>query len=103
MKLWIRTPLIYDATAAVENIRAIGTFLREHTADVLDRWEMPAFNGACTSKYGRLEQAWQYEGMGAMTREQIAPLEAAARENISGDRILISGMIRGCDNGDSSQ
>ena len=66
MKLWIRTPLIYDATATTGNIRAIGAFLRDNVADVLERWEMPAFNGACVSKYRKLEQPWTYEGKGAM-------------------------------------
>lgn len=94
MALWIRTPLIYGATASRENIRAIGAFLREHVSDVLERWEMPAFNGVCVSKYDRLEQKWDYDGMGAMTRSQIEPLRLAALENIQEDKVLVSGMIR---------
>ncbi len=94
IKLWIRTPLIYGATATVDNIRRIGSFLRENAKDVLERWEMPAFNGVCVSKYEKLEQKWDYDGMGAMTRQQIAPLRKAAEEFISKEKVLVSGMIR---------
>ena len=94
MTLWIRTPLIYGATATQENIRAIGAFLREYAADVLERWEMPAFNGVCVSKYEKLEQKWDYDGMGAMSRSQIDPLRLAALENIPEEKVLVSGMIR---------
>ena len=94
MKLWIRTPLIYGSTATPQNLRAIGSFLRDNVADVLERWELPAFNGVCVSKYQKLERAWQYDGMGAMSASQIAPLRAAAMESIPEDRILVSGMIR---------
>ena len=94
MSLWIRTPLIYGATATQENIRAIGAFLRGHVSDVLERWEMPAFNGVCVSKYEKLEQKWDYDGMGAMSRSQIDPLRLAALENIPEEKVLVSGMIR---------
>lgn len=94
MKLWIRTPLIYDATATEENIRAIGAFLRDNVADVLERWEMPAFNGICVSKYQKLEQPWSYDGMGAMQASLVDPLRAAAIENIPEDKVLVSGMVR---------
>ena len=94
MSLWIRTPLIYGATATQENIRAIGAFLRGHVSDVLERWEMPAFNGVCVSKYEKLEQKWDYDGMGAMSRSQIDPLCLAALENIPEEKVLVSGMIR---------
>ena len=94
MKLWIRTPLIYGSTATPQNLRAIGSFLRDNVADVLERWELPAFNGVCVSKYQKLERPWQYDGMGAMSASQIAPLRAAAMESIPEDRILVSGMIR---------
>ena len=94
MKLWIRTPLIYDATATVENICAIGAFLRENVLDVLERWEMPAFNGVCVSKYEKLERKWAYDGMGAMSRAQVGPLKQAALEHLPEEKVLVSGMIR---------
>ncbi len=100
-KLWIRTPLIWDATATSENIRAIGRFISENLSDVLERWEdvlerweMCAFNGACVTKYDKLGLRWDYAGRGTMSRTQIEPLRLAALENVSEDKLLVSGMIR---------
>ena len=94
MKLWIRTPLIYGATATEENIREIGMFLQENLPDVVERWELPAFNGVCVSKYEKLEQKWYYDGMGAMSEAVISPLRAAATEHFPAEKVLVSGMIR---------
>ncbi len=94
MEIWIRTPLIPGATATVENVRAIGSFIREHLLDVVARWEMCAFNGVCVSKYGKLERQWAYDGMGSMAQSEIAPLRAVALECVPEDKLLISGMIR---------
>jgi len=94
MEIWIRTPLIPGATALEENIRAIGAFIRENILDVTARWEMCAFNGVCVSKYGKLERQWEYDGKGAMTQAEIAPLKAAALSQVPEDKVLVSGMIR---------
>ena len=94
MKMWIRTPLIYGATATEENIREIGRFLRENLSDVVERWELPAFNGVCVSKYEKLEQKWHYDGMGAMSETVISPLRTAAMETFPAEKVLVSGMIR---------
>jgi pyruvate formate lyase activating enzyme len=40
--LWIRTPLIPDATANEENIYAIGQFISSKLSDVTKRWELCA-------------------------------------------------------------
>ena len=93
-KLWIRTPLIWEATATPENIRAIGRFIGENLMDVLERWELCAFNGACVAKYDKLGLHWDYAGRGTMSRAQIEPLRLAALENVSEDKLLVSGMIR---------
>ena len=93
-KLWIRTPLIWDATATPENIRAIGRFIGENLADVLERWELCAFNGACVTKYDKLGLHWDYAGRSTMSRAQIEPLRLAALENVGEDKLLVSGMIR---------
>ncbi len=94
MEIWIRTPLIPGATALVENIRAIGAFIREQILDVTARWELCAFNGVCVSKYGKLERRWEYDGRGPMTQAEIAPLKEAALENVPEGKLLVSGMIR---------
>ena len=94
MEIWIRTPLIPGATASTGNIRAIGSFIRDHLEDVVARWEMCAFNGVCTSKYDKLGTRWAFDGMGAMTKSEIAPLKEAALSLLPAEKVLITGMIR---------
>ena len=93
-ELWIRTPLIPGATATVDNILAIGSFLKAQVSDVLTRWELCAFNGICVSKYKKLGRKWQFEGQGTMLEEEIAPLKEAALSQIPSEKLLVTGMIR---------
>jgi pyruvate formate lyase activating enzyme len=94
MEIWIRTPLIPGATAEVENIKGIGTFIRDNLLDVVGRWEMCAFNGVCVSKYDKLRTPWTYGGQGAMFQSQIQPLKEMALSLVPEEKVLISGMIR---------
>lgn len=94
MEIWIRTPLIPGITAQLENIRAIGTFIRENLLDVVTRWELCAFNGVCVSKYEKLGRQWMFDGQGAMSETQIAPIRKLALSLIPEEKLLISGMIR---------
>ncbi len=94
MEIWIRTPLIPTATADVENITAIGTFLRDNLIDVVTRWEMCTFNGVCTAKYDKLGRKWAFDGIGAMSRSEIEPLKRAALSVMPEDKVIITGMIR---------
>ena len=94
MEIWIRTPLIPGATATVENVTAIGTFIRDNLQDVVTRWEMCAFNGVCTSKYDKLGTRWAYDGTGAMTKSEIEPLKQAALSLLPEDKVIVTGMIR---------
>jgi len=48
----------------------------------------------CVSKYGKLERRWEYDGRGAMTQAEIAPLKAAALSQVPEEKLLVSGMIR---------
>ncbi len=59
-KLWIRTPIIPDATATSENIRGIGKFIAANLDGLVDRWELCAFNNLCKDKYLRLNLDWTY-------------------------------------------
>ncbi|MBO7406606.1 MAG: glycyl-radical enzyme activating protein, partial [Clostridia bacterium] len=93
-ELWIRTPLIPGFTATPDNIRAIGTFLKNELGDVLTRWELCAFNGICVSKYEKLGIKWQFDGQGAMSETETAPLREAALSRIPPEKLLITGMIR---------
>jgi pyruvate formate lyase activating enzyme len=80
-RLWIRTPLIPEATATDANISAIGGFIAEHVGDVVDRWELGAFNNLCIDKYKRLGITWRFASCEAMTAEELTRYEGVARES----------------------
>lgn len=94
MRIWIRTPLIPGITSKLDNIKKIGTFIRDNLLDVVERWELCAFNGVCVSKYDKLGTAWAFEGQGAMYESEIAPIRQLARSLLPEEKVLISGMIR---------
>lgn len=93
--LWIRTPLIPEVTATFENIKAIAEFIRDNLADVVERWELCAFNGACVSKYKKLGEKWEFSGVPLMT----APEAKKLRDTVLGtglpeSLISVSGLLR---------
>ena len=94
VRLWIRTPLIPDATATEDNIRKIGTFLSSHLSDVVERWELCAFNGICQTKYERLGIQWHYAHQSPMSAQQVNGLLAAAYSVFPKEKIMASGMIK---------
>jgi pyruvate formate lyase activating enzyme len=59
-QMWIRTPIIPQATDTAENIGGIGRFIADNLNGVVSRWELCAFNNLCTDKYRRLDMAWPY-------------------------------------------
>ena len=94
MKLWIRTPLIPDATATEENMAAIGGFIRDHLLDVVERWELCAFNPACKSKYRKMGLTWTYEDCSLMGQEAVDRLKAAALSSgVPWEKLVVSGLI----------
>jgi len=94
MTLWIRTPLIPGATAGEENISAIGRFISENLADVIERWELCAFNNVCISKYKKMRQAWIYETTQLMDQGFIDKIKSAALSaGIPKSQLVVSGLI----------
>jgi pyruvate formate lyase activating enzyme len=92
--LWIRTPLIPGATATAGNLTAIGRYIGEQLADVTQRWELCAFNGACNQKYEKLGQAWHYAGQPLMEQHAIATLrEAALTGGFPREKLVVSGLV----------
>ncbi len=92
--LWIRTPLIPDTTATEENIREIGSFLSSHLSDVVERWELCAFNGVCQTKYERLGQQWHYAHQSAMSALQVNELLSVGYSVFPKEKMLATGMIK---------
>ncbi|MBI9075256.1 MAG: glycyl-radical enzyme activating protein [Desulfatibacillum sp.] len=80
-QLWIRTPLIPDATATGENILNIGRFLASHLGQAFSRWELCAFNNLCRDKYTRLGQVWDFADTPLMARDELESLESVAKSS----------------------
>ncbi len=93
MTLWVRTPLIPDATATRENIAAIASYLKKTAGDVLDRWELCAFNSACAAKYQKMGLLWAYAEHGPMGQDIIQDIMDTA-STIFPDKLLVSGIIK---------
>ena len=94
MKLWLRTPLIPGATATAANLAGIGAFIREHLADVIERWELCAFNNACVAKYQKLGLTWAFADIPLMDRTTVEELKKTALSTgFDPDKLVVSGLI----------
>ena len=92
--VWIRTPLIPGKTATEENIRQIAKLIKSHLGKEISRWELCAFNNACTKKYRKLGKSWAFESVGHMTVSEVESLKAAAiAEGLEEMYILVSGIM----------
>ncbi|MGC4115106.1 MAG: glycyl-radical enzyme activating protein [Myxococcales bacterium] len=80
--LWVRTPVIPEATATEENLGGIARFIAAHLKDVVQRWDLCAFNNLCRDKYTRLGMAWQHATTPLMTAKQMEHLAEVARREV---------------------
>ncbi len=80
-RLWIRTPVIPDATDTNENIAAIGAFIATHLDGLVQRWELCAFNPLGKDKYTRLGKTWGYENTPTMEKSRMDSLFKTAVES----------------------
>ena len=95
IQLWIRTPLIPDATASDENLIAIGRYLAGQLDGAVARWELCAFNNLCRDQYTRLGLEWTYAKKPLMTRLELAHCEQVARcSGFHPELILATGATR---------
>lgn len=79
--LWIRTPVIPEATADAAVITDIGRWIAAHLKGFVARWELCAFNNLCRDKYQRLGRDWPYKDQPLLTRETMENLARAARRS----------------------
>lgn len=94
MILWIRTPLIPDATATHDNITAISEFIQARLSDVVERWELCAFNPTCNTKYQKMDLGWAYGDTPLMGQSDVDRLSTAAlATGIAADKVVVSGLI----------
>ena len=88
-RLWIRTPIIPGATDSAANIAAIGAFIAENLADLVERWELCAFNNLCENKYRLLGLPWPYKDTGLMSRMQMDELTRAGMNELKNTAVKV--------------
>ena len=94
-ELWIRTPMIPDATAVFENLSGIGRFIAKNLSDVVRRWELCAFNNLCRDKYLRLGQKWAFHDTELLTKDDMDALTANAKSSGVDPKIVFpTGLTR---------
>jgi pyruvate formate lyase activating enzyme len=94
-RLWVRTPLIPGATATMENVFGIGAFLTYQVGDLVERWELPAFNNLCRDKYRRLGMAWAYADLPLLVQAEMDQLETWAKNaGLQPERVMVTGAAR---------
>ncbi|MBP7604231.1 MAG: glycyl-radical enzyme activating protein [Spirochaetes bacterium] len=86
--LWIRTPLIPDATATLENVTAIASFIADNLAGSVERWELCSFNNLCRDKYRRLGIDWEFRDTPLLPRSSLDELAEAARRRLPDPAIV---------------
>lgn len=96
LELWIRTPLIPEATATSENITKIARFIRHEIEEAVSRWELCTFNPLCENKYKQLGKSWKFEGVPLMTQEEANHLRdlAIQESGFTHDKLPLSGRTR---------
>lgn len=93
--LWIRTPLVPGATARDDNVRAIGAFIARELGDVVERWELCAFNNLCQDKYRRLGVAWEFASTPLLTDAELDHFARVARSSgVDPSRVHAGGPTR---------
>jgi pyruvate formate lyase activating enzyme len=70
-KLWVRTPLIPDATTGEQNITGIGAFIAAQLNGSVERWELCAFNNLCRDKYRRLGMEWEFANTPLLSQPEL--------------------------------
>jgi len=92
LSLWIRTPLIPDATATKENILQIGDLIKNIN---FTKWELCAFNNLCKDKYKRLGLEWEYDNKKLFTKNELNKFEEYAKSTgIDPCKIIVTGTTK---------
>ena len=85
LPLWIRTPVIPGYTDDLENIRAIGRFIRGNLPTV-ERWDLLAYTNLGRPKYRRLDLPYALAEEPLLSRSRMEELAAAAAELVPATR-----------------
>jgi pyruvate formate lyase activating enzyme len=95
LSLWIRTPLIPGSTTFRDNIERIGKFIYINLNDVIQRWELCAFNNLCRDKYRRLGLDWKHAEEALMPKKDLMEFERIAKNTgVNPDIVFVTGASR---------
>jgi pyruvate formate lyase activating enzyme len=86
-EVWIRTPIIPHTTDSEENVLSIAELIKAH-GDVINRWELCAFNNMCKDKYRSLGVAWEYMETDLLPHTRMQSLFQTAKKAL-GDQIPV--------------
>ncbi len=93
--LWIRTPLIPQATDSDENLTEIGRYLSEQFDGIVGRWELCAFNNLCRDQYARLGLEWKYATTPLLSQAEVRRCEQVAKSAFAHpERVMATGATR---------
>lgn len=93
--IWVRTPLIPEATDTPENIQDIADILLPYCGNAVSRWELCAFNNACSRKYSKLRKNWSYAETPLMEASYAKHLQQIANDAVSHRiPVILSGILR---------
>lgn len=93
IKMWLRTPLIIGSTATRNNIMAISNFIKENINDLIERWELCAFNVMCKDKYDKLNRNWYYKNKELLKQSFTDELcEAALQSGRLEGKVFVTGL-----------
>jgi pyruvate formate lyase activating enzyme len=90
-KIWIRTPIIPDATDSEENIKHLGEFIRDNLPNI-EKWELVSFNNLSREKYRLLGQIWEYQQAELITKAKMVRLTKIAQDYV--DKAIWSGATK---------
>ncbi len=94
-EIWIRTPLIPEATAREDNITKIGAHIAANSDGSVSRWDLLAFNSLCKDKYMRLDLDWPYEGAQLLTGQFLEKLAGNAKSSgVDPEIVHLSGSTK---------
>lgn len=71
--VWVRTPIIPNATDTKENIAAIGAFIKKYMPNI-QKWELLAFNNLAKDKYRLLGKQWAHADDVLITKQKMQDL-----------------------------
>jgi pyruvate formate lyase activating enzyme len=77
--MWVRTPVIPGYTDDLENIQAIGDFIRRELPTV-ERWDLLAYTNLGRPKYHRLDRVYALEEAPLLRRQEMEAVWKAAVE-----------------------